>query len=61
MAPFTPEQEDYISTSIRMAMETAMSKIDGVLGEVKNEHDAMKSYIEAHQNELAQNSERVSK
>ena len=32
MAPLTTEQADYISNSIKIAMETAMSKIDGVLG-----------------------------
>ena len=60
MAPFTSEQEDYISNSIQIAMDTAMGRIDSVMGEVKNEHDAMKLYIETHQNELVENSKRVS-
>ena len=60
MAPFTKEQEDYISNSIQIAMDTAMARIDNVMGEVKNDHDAMKTYIETHQTELVANSSRVS-
>ena len=60
MAPSTKDQEDYISTAIQIAMDTAMARIDNVLGEVKSDHDAMKTYIETYQTELVANSLRVS-
>ena len=60
MAPFTQEQSDYIINSIEIAMNAAMVKIDGVFGEVKGEHEAIKTLIQNHHIELEQNSQRVS-
>ena len=67
MALFTKEQADFISNSITIAMSEMVTKHDDALANIKTVFEdakadqlEMRNYIQAHQNELIQNSQRVS-